>query len=280
MSYLENFHYQILGPESGPKLVFLHGLLGSANNWRKITSSLKDQFHILIFDQRGHGRSFQPESGYAPEDYAGDLFRIVEELGWKSINLVGHSMGGRNALAFADRHPEMLISLVIEDIGPTSDRDNVDKIERLLGLVPVPFASRTEARNFFDNEFPRRLMGGEKATTLANYFYTNIAEQPDGTYSWRFSLQGVLQSLREGRATDRWEEVRRLKGPALWIRGESSDDLTREVFDQVLQSNPRIQGVEVRDSGHWVHFDQVEEFTQILSDFLSEANGLSRTSSE
>ena len=274
MAYLENFHYQILGNDQKPKLVFLHGLLGSGNNWRKITTSLKDDYHMLIFDQRGHGRSFQPEYGYAPEDYAGDLHKILEELGWNRIHLVGHSMGGRNALAYAHRYPETLISLTIEDIGPTSDRDNVDKIERLLGLVPTPFTGRNEAREFFENDFPKRLMGNERATTLANYFYTNIAEQPDGSFSWRFSLDGVLKSLAEGRAKDRWDEVEQLKGPVLWIRGEHSEDLTREVFDQVLKRNPKIQGVEVKDSGHWVHFDQVEEFTQILSDFLSKANGV------
>lgn len=274
MSYLENFHYQILGREDMPKLVFLHGLLGSGNNWRKVTSSLKDDYHILIFDQRGHGRSFQPETGYAPEDYAEDLSRILDELEWGPVHLVGHSMGGRNALAFSKLYPEKLISLVIEDIGPISDQSSVDKIERLLGLVPVPFADRHQARDFFEKDFPRRLMGGERAVSLANYFYTNIAEQPDGTFSWRFSLKGVLQSLLEGRAKERWDEVKALKGPVLWVRGEHSEDLTREVFNQVLMANSHIQGVEVKDSGHWVHYDQVEEFTHLLREFLSGADGL------
>lgn len=272
MSYLENFHYQILGQESGPKLVFLHGLLGSANNWRKITSQLQQDYHILIYDQRGHGRSFQPDTGYSPEDYAEDLNKILNEIGWEKINLVGHSMGGRNALAFSASHSERLISLVIEDIGPTSGKENVDKIERLLGLVPVPFASRQEARKFFEVDFPRRLMGSSQAVTLANYFYTNISEQKDGSFSWRFSLDGVLQSLQEGRVRDRWDEVEALRVPTLWIRGEFSEDLPRDVFEKVVRSNSRIQGVEVADSGHWVHFDQVEEFTQRLKDFLSEAN--------
>ena len=134
MSHLENFHYQVLGASSAPKLVFLHGLLGSGNNWRKITAQFQDRFQILIYDQRGHGRSFQPDTGYAPEDYAQDLTKILDELNWAKINLVGHSMGGRNALAFSTMNPERLNSLVIEDIGPTSGKDSVDKIERLLNL--------------------------------------------------------------------------------------------------------------------------------------------------
>src|SRR5512135_2152018 len=101
MSYLDNFSYQVLGNEKGAKVVFLHGLMGSGVNWRKIAQSLEADYQVLIFDQRGHGRSFQPSSGYAPEDYANDLALILEELRWEKILLVGHSMGGRNALHFA-----------------------------------------------------------------------------------------------------------------------------------------------------------------------------------
>ena len=71
-SYLQNFKYELAGQEGQPKLVFLHGVMGSGANWRKITSLLQDRFQILTFDQRGHGRSFKPKSGYAPEDYAGN----------------------------------------------------------------------------------------------------------------------------------------------------------------------------------------------------------------
>lgn len=270
MGYLNHFHYQILGTAGAPKLVFLHGLLGSGANWRKITSQFQDQFQILVYDQRGHGRSFQPPHGYRPEDYADDLHQILDELNWDKIHLVGHSLGGRNALNFAHRFPARLSSLTIEDIGPEGTPENADKIKRLLGLVPVPFKSRMEAKNFFENEFPKKLMGQGQATTLANYFYTNITEKPDGTSNWRFSLQGVLESLESGHQTDRWEEVRQLRTPTLWIRGEKSQDLSAEVFGRVLEINPQIQGVEVAGAGHWVHFDQPDIFTQVLRDFLTE----------
>ncbi|MCB0406689.1 MAG: alpha/beta hydrolase [Bdellovibrionales bacterium] len=268
MSYLENFHYQIMGPEEGPRLVFLHGLLGSGANWRKVTSSLQDKYRILLYDQRGHGRSFHPTSGYRPEDYAEDLLQILDELGWKKIALVGHSMGGRNALVFAANHPERVQCLVVEDIGPDASEAGVSRIQRLLNLVPVPFSSRLEAKRFFEEDFPKRLMGKDNAVTLANYFYTNIQEQPDGTADWRFSLNGVLESLQEGHRKERWVEVEKLQCPTLWVRGEFSEDLDRDIFQQILTRRPDILGVEVAQSGHWVHFDQVAEFTRILKDFL------------
>ena len=113
MSFLNHFNYQLLGDPQAPKLVFLHGLMGSAANWRKITTAFTEKYHILLYDQRGHGRSFQPSSGYKPEDYASDLQQILKELGWEKIFLVGHSLGGRNALNFAFKNPKNLTCLGI-----------------------------------------------------------------------------------------------------------------------------------------------------------------------
>lgn len=138
MDFLKQFHYQLYGNSASPKLVFLHGLMGFGANWRKIVSSLEDQYQILTLDQRGHGRSMKPETGYAPENYADDLLKILDELGWEKIHLVGHSMGGRNALNFAARFPHRVISLVLEDISPVGNPNDVERYENLLAKVPTP----------------------------------------------------------------------------------------------------------------------------------------------
>ena len=113
------------------------------------------------------------------------------------------------------------------------------------------------------------MLGNPQANTLADYFYTNMAEQPDGTTSWRFHLDGILQTMESGRAVDRWPEIEQLKVPTLWMRGSESQDLSAEHFKRVLSLNSLIQGVEIEPSGHWIHFDQPEKFIQSLQDFLN-----------
>lgn len=249
--------------------MFLHGLMGSAANWRRIIRDFEADFHILAYDQRGHGRSFQPVSGYAPQDYANDLLTILNELGWETIHLVGHSMGGRNALEFAHAHPRRVARLVIEDIGPNQDFEAVRGIERLLGLVPTPFPSRQVAKDFFDSEYPRLIADHPQPVVLSRYFYSNIVETADGRADWRFSKQGVLASVREGRKDDRWAMFRELSRPTLVIRGEFSDELPRPVFERMLSENPgHVRGIEIKNSGHWVHFDAPEEFIKALQDFF------------
>ncbi len=260
MSYLDQFHYQINGQEHFPKLVFLHGLMGFAANWRKIISSLEDQFQVLAFDQRGHGRSIKPKTGYAPEDYAQDLLQIIDDLKWEKIHLVGHSMGGRNALHFASRLPHRVATLTIEDIGPNGDPQDVLRYQTLLGRVPTPFLNKKAAKEFLLNDFGDPVLG--------NYFYSNLTETPDGLVDWRFSKNGILESVEMGRKKDRWDEVKSLKIPTLLIRGENSTELSKEIYEKMLESNPNIQGQEIPGAGHWAHFDQPEVFSTILKNFL------------
>jgi esterase len=281
-SYLEQFNYQLYGPENGRKWVFLHGLMGYGANWRRIVGSLANNLatnltnnlgpnpsaeRILTFDQRGHGRSMKPETGYASEDYADDLYRIAQELGWEKFILVGHSMGGRNALAFAHKYPAQVTKLVIEDIGPEPNMQAIDYYRKILGSVPTPFASKLAAKEFFLNEWPKTGVVHENILILGQYLYSNIEEKPDGSADWRFSKDAILASVIQGRAKNVWHELRTLTMPTLVIRGENSPELSHVEFQRMLAAGPQIEGVEIPNAGHWVHADQFEAFTRAILKF-------------
>lgn len=271
MSGLEKFHYVVTGPERGPKLVFLHGVMGFSANWRRIAKAFEDRFQVLVYDQRGHGRSFHPPPGtYQPSHYAADLAMILDEVGWSEINLVGHSMGGRVAVEFASHHPDRLTRLVIEDIGPTMQESGSSLILRLLDAVPVPFVSKREAKVWFDTEFMEKFVAERQKEGLAAYLYANLIENEAKEAVWRFSEIGVRESVAAGRAGDQWDAVSALKMPTLLVRGEYSRDLPREVFDRVLLENPSIEGVEICGAGHWVHSDQPEVFIRVLERFFAD----------
>src|SRR5665213_858178 len=174
MKYLDSFHYQITGNPQGHKLVFLHGLMGSAANWLRVVPAFQAEFEILTFDQRGHGRSFHPTTGYHPRDYAQDLNHILEELGWNTSAIVGHSMGARNALEFALHFSQRVKVLVLEDIGPDANYAAIERIEKLLSLVPTPFASRAEAKDFFENQYPQKIAFYPQPQTVSRFFLSNI----------------------------------------------------------------------------------------------------------
>jgi esterase len=269
MSVLEKFHYQVTGPESGRKLVFLHGVMGFSANWRRIAKAFEDRFQILVFDQRGHGRSFRPPIGYAPEDYSHDLREILDELKWSKINLVGHSMGGRVALHFANEFPECVTRLVIEDIGPSMYQSGASLVTRMLDAVPVPFATKSEAKRWFDHDFLEIFKTERNVHGLAAYLYANLTENDQHQAVWRFYEPGIRESVEQGRASERWGEIEHLSMPTLVLRGQNSKDLPLEIYDRMIASNPQIRGIEIADSGHWIHSEKPDEFIRVLSSFLT-----------
>ena len=242
MRTLKNFHYQIYGTIGAKKLVFLHGLMGAGANWRRIVKPFEEDFEILCFDQRGHGRSFQPISGYTPQDYADDLEFILEQLEWSEpIHLVGHSMGGRNAIMFAHEYPEKIEKLVIEDIGPEANLSGLERIRGYLKAIPVPFTSKAEAKRFLSHEFIDYLGGpSAQAQTLSQYFYTNMTQQPDGSVGWRFSLSGVIESMESARYIEWWNIWQNIEIPTLVVRGEKSKELTQDELVAISEMGPHF----------------------------------------
>lgn len=261
MLALENFHYQISGASDGaPWIIFLHGLLGSSRNWLKITPAFEVNFKVLVFDQRGHGKSFKPSTGYAPEDFAGDLKFLMDELGIERSFLVGHSMGGRNALCFAANFPERVSKLVIEDIGPVGAPSLGFDLVKKLRAVPVPFSDKKLAKEYLEKNF--------SDPKLAMFLYTSIGLDGDGRAVWSFNLDTIVEIIEKGRGQPRWKDIEALKGSTLLIRGEKSEELPRSEFDEVLNRNKNIKGVEIAGAGHWVHFEKPAEFISEVKKFI------------
>lgn len=239
-------------------------------NWRKIAGGLGPNEISLVYDQRGHGQSWQPRAGYTPEDYAEDLYLMTEEIGWAPFVLVGHSMGGRNALLFAEKFPEKISHLVIEDIGPEAQVAATSYYERLLRAVPTPFPSKREAKEFFMNEFPRlEWIRGERQT-IGLYLYSNLVETPTGEATWRFSPQAILESVAMGRSKDHWKEFESLQVPTLVLRGGESPDLSAETLSEMGRRNPRVQTHTIPNAGHWIHYDQPELFIHSIKSFVDQ----------
>ena len=268
-SYLSQFNYQLYGNSENKKIVFLHGLMGYGLNFRTIAQRLSDQYQILCFDQRGHGKSIKPATGYAPKDYAEDLMLILQELDWKKINLIGHSMGGRNALSFSYHFREYLEKLVVVDIGPDSRPEASTYYKNLLDLVPTPFRSKQEAKSFFLNDFKLKAQKFDQPETLGSYLYSNLIEDAHGQATWRFSKEAMIETVTLGRAQDHWREIQLLNLPTLWIRGANSKDLTDSEYKKILLSNSHIQGVVISNAGHWVHVDQPDIFVDEIKKFTS-----------
>ena len=266
--HLDQFNYSILGSNSANRVVFVHGLMAFSANWRKIANKIEDEFQCLIYDQRGHGRSFKPETGYTPEIFAEDLNIITNELGWTHFHLVGHSMGARNSMVFAHLYPQKVKTLTIEDMGPTGDPSVYEYYKGLFAAIPTPFAGRTEVQEFFANRFANVFKPTESLQVLSLFLQSNMEEKADGKYDWKFSKAAMLEIVRDGNSRDFWGEVSSLRMPTLLVRGQNSNVLKQDTFNEMLEVNSIITGVEIAGAGHWIHYEKYAEFAATLRDFL------------
>jgi len=112
-------HYLDWGNTGAPPVVCVHGYTSSAEAFNAPARHFQERFHCIAPDVRGHGESaWSPAGAYQYSDQVGDLEEIVDQLGLERFTLIGTSMGGIIAMAYAGAHPERLVRLVINDIGP------------------------------------------------------------------------------------------------------------------------------------------------------------------
>lgn len=128
----------------GIPVVFLHGLSDSWHSFETTLPHLPENIHAFALSQRGHGNSGSPASNYAPRDFAADVASFVSQKGLGPVVIVGHSMGGVNAMRFAVDHPELTKALVIVNSDPALIHNEgmpefVDLVKNMKGNISRQF---------------------------------------------------------------------------------------------------------------------------------------------
>lgn len=151
MSYADNdgvsIYYEVEG--HGPPLVLAHGATGDTTFWRGYgyTDRLREDFTIILFDARGHGRSDKPHAAEA-YDYrlmVGDVITILDTLGVSKTHYWGYSMGGNSGLGLAKHHPERLLSLIVGGADPLQLPEREREPSPLLAIFQKGLAGGVDA---------------------------------------------------------------------------------------------------------------------------------------
>jgi pimeloyl-ACP methyl ester carboxylesterase len=218
---------------------------------------------VVALDQRGHGESeWTRPPAYATQDFAADLLGVLDALGWRCAILVGHSMGGHNAIATAAWHPDRVRALVIVDSRPTIPAERLAQMKER-GVRPPRRHPTVEAAVAAFRLLPPETIA--EPPLLAHLARASVTWR-DGAVSLRFDPE--CYAARE--PVDGWPLLARIAAPTLVVRGERSPILPRSMAERLVGEIPGARLVEVPDAYHHLLLDRPEAFAKALQEFLDE----------
>jgi len=261
--------------ESGPRVVFVHGLFGQGKNWTTIAKGLADGHRVTLLDLPNHGHSpWTDRVDYL--DMAELVATELEQFG-EPVTLVGHSMGGKVAMQLALRRPELLRALVVVDIAPveyplqggrTDDEDE----------EASPFAAYIDAMREMDldaltsrDDADQTLRAAVPSRMVRSFLLQSLVREGSGTgggWRWRLNLDLLDRDLGELRGFPDPPPGSSFDGPVLWIAGANSTYVLPEDRPHMDALFPSTRLVKIKDAGHWVHSEQPEVFVETLRLFL------------
>lgn len=244
---------------SGKPLLIIHGFLGMSDNWKSLGAQFADDgFQVHLLDLRNHGRSFHSDE-FSYESMVQDVFDYCQANSLQSIDVIGHSMGGKTAMLLATTYPELVDKLIIADIGTKFYAPHHQDI--LAGLNAVDFStkpSRNEVEEIMKNYIPDF---GTRQFLMKSLFW-----QEPGQLAFRFNLAVFNKKIEEiGKALPS-DLV--FKKPTLFIRGGNSNYIPVADFNEIKKHFPLAVLATIPDVGHWLHAENPAMFYELVSKFL------------
>jgi pimeloyl-ACP methyl ester carboxylesterase len=274
-------HYVDWGNGTKPPLLMIHGGRDHCRNWDWAAAALRDDWHVIAPDLRGHGDSqWSPDGSYTMAGFLYDLAQLIHQQQLAPVTIVAHSLGGHIALRYAGLYPDTVKKLVaIEGLGPSpaamAERGKKDIAIRmdewireqraLAGRLPRRYASIEDAFHRMQEENPH--LTADQARHLTVH---GVNQNEDGTYSWKFDNYVRAFPPYDMRLRDIQLLWARIACPTLLLygkesrAGDPSADGRAGLFRQA-----EVVGLD--GAGHWLHHDRLDEFLTIVREFLGSA---------
>lgn len=262
-------YYEWRGPSRGPVVVCVHGLTTPSYVWAPLAEALALKgFRVLTYDLYGRGLSDRPAGVQDSAFFLRQLKELLENQQISShVTLMGYSMGGAIATAYAARHPALVDKLVL--LAPAGLGHRLSPFLEFCRRVPV---LGDAAIRLFGSLVHRAGLGRQQPVSAA---VPDILARQRGEMAWRGTLPAVLSSQRHMLAENREEDHRQLYRtglPMLAVWGEDDAIIPLSALGRLAQLNRHVRQVSLPGAGHSLPFTHPRQIMDALSDFLSDAS--------
>lgn len=255
-------HCESRGAEGVP-VVLLHGLLGSARNWRFVSAQLAKSCRTYALDLRNHG-----DSPHTPPFTLADLVADVEA--WieenlrdvaRPVTLLGHSLGGKVAMKLACKRPDLVARMIIVDISTeAAPRRWGPVFSAMLGIDLASLKDRKQAEDYLEAH-------GISDWAMRKFLSSNLAVDESGRWSWKIGVES-LEASAENIVVRVLEPEARFEGPVLLVRGALSEYAPLGDVPTMQNHFPSLQVETIPGSGHNVHIDSPHRFLEAVMGFI------------
>lgn len=242
------------GNPGGIPLLIVHGLFGSGRNWGVIARRLSERWQVLTPDMRNHGDSPRSNTHGYPE-MAADLSELIAAHGGRA-HVVGHSMGGKAAMALALTRPDQVASLLVADIAPVSYTHSQMQFIEAMRAVDL---SRVEKRSDAVAQLAERV----EDKSLQSFFTQSLDLRER---RWKLNLEVLAAEMPKILSFPALEG--QYDGPVLFLSGGQSDYVRPEHRDTIRGYFPKARFAKMPQAGHWLHADDPRGFEASVKAFL------------
>lgn len=263
----QNIHYQVVNPEAKTTIVFLHGFTGSTKTWESTEQWISKKYRMISIDLMGHGLTDSPYSveAYSMDEQVELLREFFEARRIYTCTLVGYSMGGRLALAFAIRYPDKVKKLVLESASPglKTEDERRTRIKNDRQLAERIEKDGVEAFvNYWENiplfESQKHLPADIKQQVRDE----RLNQSPVG-------LANSLRGMGTGKQSSYWHELKHFKKPVVMLTGELDRKFIQKAIEMKAEF-PICEHYIVPAVGHAIHVENPQIFATIIKEHLED----------
>ncbi len=253
---IDQLNFRQLG--AGKDVIILHGLLGSLDNWVSVAHKLASNYRITILDLPNHGKSHHSDL-FSYEEMAYSLNSFIKYHNILNPTIIGHSMGGKVALQYAELYHKSISQLVIVDVfNREYDTKRFTHIFKAISIISSSkFNSRKEADNLIKEVIKNE---GER-----NFILKNLKRDVN-RFSWYPNVELLQKSIFQ--ISSKIKLTSKIDINTLFIKGQNSNYITAGDINDLPNLFSDFKIVEIPNSGHWVHAENPSNFISTLEEFI------------
>ena len=253
-----DIYYEEYG--NGYPLILISGLGGSSINWQTVRNVLSKHYRVIVFDNRGAGRSSAPSEAYSISQMAVDMTNLFNYLGIKRAHVLGHSMGGFIAQEFALMYPEKTDKLMLCCTMDKLSKRNKLLFESMYSLWKSGISRESWFRGLYCWFFSPSFFEDEQTIKFIMEFAITAPHQQ--------TLSGFKGQMEACIGFNVTEKIKNIQHETLVLVGEDDILITPNESKLLKDSIPNSRIVVVPGAGHTPHVECKNDFLKKILDFL------------